>query len=229
MARVLVHTRPRLLHPLLAPTGTRPGCLRPHKTPEPSWSGAHPIPMPQARYIPSRPHPALRRRPLHTQCGRHGLPQHLLAQGPEMDYKLLLSNAHLDPLGRILPRASPPPDLPTAKTSSAWRYMLPPEVNPAMPRLYAAFPSLSSHCARDFSRALMRGLKSVYLPLHWKTLRPVPSIMNHLPIEVVAYQTLPFTHTLSRMPMINSHLVSPALAVPPQSLIDNSHSAQRKG
>jgi len=65
---------------------------------------------------------------------------------------------------------------------------------------------------------------SVYLPLYWRTLRPVPPIRNQLPMDAVAHTTIPFTEGLSRMPMIKSHLVSPAPTVPPQSLIDNTYS-----
>jgi len=65
----------------------------------------------------------------------------------------------------------------------------------------------------------------VYLPLHWKTPRPVPPIRNHLPVDAVAHQTIPFTLGLSRMPMINSHLVCPAPVLPPQSFMDSTYSA----
>jgi len=65
----------------------------------------------------------------------------------------------------------------------------------------------------------------VYLPLHWKTPRPVPPIRNHLPVDAVAHRTIPFTLGLSRMTMINSHLVCPAPALPPQSLMDSTYSA----
>jgi len=51
---------------------------------------------------------------------------------------------------------------------------------------------------------------------------------NHLPIDGVAHKTTPFTHGLSNMPMINSYLISPALAVPPQSLMNNTYSALKK-
>jgi len=46
----------------------------------------------------------------------------------------------------------------------------PQEINPATAPLHTSFPSLSAHRAHDSSRALTRGLSSVYLPLHWKTL-----------------------------------------------------------
>ena len=101
-------------------------------------------------------------------------------------------------------------------------------MNPATARLHPSFPSLSTHRAPDSSRAVTRGLSSVYLPLHWKTPRPVPPIRNHLPVDAVAHRTIPFTHGLSRMPMINSHLVSPTPTLPPQSLMDNTYSALRQ-
>jgi len=104
----------------------------------------------------------------------------------------------------------------------------PPSVNPATARLLPSFPSLSAHRAADSSRALTRGLSSVYLPLKWKTPRPVPPIRNHLPVEAVAHRTIPFTLGLSRMPMINSHLVCPTPVLPPQSLMDNTYSALKK-
>jgi len=68
------------------------------------------------------------------------------------------------------------------------------------------------------------GLTSVYLPLHRKTPRPIPPIRNHLLVDAVAHRTIPFTLGLSKMPMINSHLVSPTPALPPQSLMDNTYS-----
>ena len=104
----------------------------------------------------------------------------------------------------------------------------PHEVNPATAGLHSSFPSLSNDQAQDSLRALTKGLTSVYLPLNWKTPRTVPPMRNHVPIDAVAPKIIPFTHGLSRMPMINSHLVSLALAVPPQPLMDNTYSALKK-
>jgi len=101
----------------------------------------------------------------------------------------------------------------------------PPTVNPGMARLHSSFLLLSGHRAPNSSRALTRGLTSVYLPLHWNTPRPVPPFRNHLPVDAVAHRTLCFTPGLSRTPMINSHLVSPLPSSPPQSLINNTYSA----
>ena len=101
----------------------------------------------------------------------------------------------------------------------------PPEINPATARLEASFPSLSAHRAHYSSRALTKGLSFVYVPLYWKTQRPVPPMRNHLPIDAVAYRTIPFTHGLSRILMISSHLVSPVPTVPARSLMDNTYSA----
>jgi len=63
----------------------------------------------------------------------------------------------------------------------------PTSVNPATARLHPSFPWLSAHRALDSSRALTRGLSFVYLPLHWKTPRPVPPIRNNLPVDAVAH------------------------------------------
>jgi len=104
----------------------------------------------------------------------------------------------------------------------------PPSVNPATARLHPSFPSLSTHRGPDSSRAITRGLSSVYLPLHWTTPHPVPPIRTHLPVDAVAHQTIPFTLGLSRMPMINSHLVCPTPSLPRQSLMDNTYSALKK-
>jgi len=101
-------------------------------------------------------------------------------------------------------------------------------VNPATPCLHPSFPSHSIYRAPDSSRAITKGLSSVYLPLHWKTPRPTPPIRNHLPVDAVAHRTIPFTLGLSRMPMINSRLVCPTPVLPPQSLIDNTYSALKK-
>jgi len=104
----------------------------------------------------------------------------------------------------------------------------PPGMNLATARLHPSFPSLSVHRAPDSLRALTRGLSSVYLPLHWKTPRPVPPLRHHLPVDAVAHRTIPFTLGLSRMPMINSHLVCPTPNLPPQSLMDDTYSALKK-
>jgi len=76
----------------------------------------------------------------------------------------------------------------------------PPEMNPATARLHASFPSVSAHRACDSSRALTRGLRSVYLPRHWQTPQSTPPIRNHLPIDTVAHRTIPFTHRCLECP-----------------------------
>jgi len=68
----------------------------------------------------------------------------------------------------------------------------------------------------------------VYIPLHWKTPRPVPPLRNPLPIHAVAHKTIPFTHALSRIPMINSHLISSAPSALSRSLMDNTYSALKE-
>ena len=95
-------------------------------------------------------------------------------------------------------------------------------------KLHPSFPSLSAHRAPDLSRALTRGLSSVYLPLSWKTPRPIPPIWKHLPIDAVAYKNIPFTLGVSQMPMINSHLVSPSPGLPPQWIMNATYSVLKK-
>jgi len=104
----------------------------------------------------------------------------------------------------------------------------PRSLKPATARLPPSFPPLSAHRALDSSRALTRGLSSVYLPLHWKTPRPVPPMRTHLPVDAVAHRAIPFTLGLSRMPMINSHLVCPTPILPPKSLMDSTYSALKR-
>ena len=81
--------------------------------------------MPSARNVLGRPHPTGWGRPLHTQRGRNGAPQHLLAKSPEMDYELLLSYSHRDSHGGILPPPGRPPDLPTAESRGGSSRLLP--------------------------------------------------------------------------------------------------------
>ena len=105
----------------------------------------------------------------------------------------------------------------------------PPGVTPATARLYPSFPSFSSYRAWDGSRARTKGLSSVYLPQSWKTPRPSPPLRNHLPIDAVAHRTIAFTGGLSRVPMINAHLVPEVLPnLPPQSLMEITYSALKK-
>ena len=103
VARVLVCTRPGLIRQLLTQPGPRPGGLGPQQTPQRSRGRPSPIRMPPARNFPSRPNLTVRGRPLHTQRGIHGATQHLLAQGPEMDNELFLSDTNRDPRRGILP------------------------------------------------------------------------------------------------------------------------------
>ena len=103
-----------------------------------------------------------------------------------------------------------------------------PSVNPATVRLHPSFPSLSGYQAPNSSRAITRGLASVYLPLHGKTPRLVPPMRNHLPVDALAHRTIPFTQGLSMMSMINSHLVCLTRTLLPQSLMDNTYSALKK-
>jgi len=104
-----------------------------------------------------------------------------------------------------------------------------PSVNAATARLHRTIPSLPSYWAPHDSRAHTKGLSSVYLTLSWKTPRPSPPHQNHLPIEAVDHRTIAFTGGLSKMPMINGHLVPEVLALlAPQSLRACMYSALKK-
>jgi len=185
--------------------------------------------MPQPRNVLGRPHHVVWSGPLHSQRRCHSTPEHLLAQSPDMDNEWLLGHPYRDPCGRIMPLPGRSLLVCQRQRLAALRVVCsPPEINPATAQLHTAFPSHSSHRAHDSSRALTRGLSSVYLPLHSITTLPVPPLRNHLLIDAVAHKTIPFTHGLSRMPMVNSHHVSPAPSILPRSLMDNTYSALKK-
>jgi len=104
-------------------------------------------------------------------------------------------------------------------------------VNPVTAGLHASFPSLSSYRAPDGSRFLTKGLSSVNLLLSWKTPRPSPPFRTHwhLLIDAVAHKTITFAGGLSRMPMINAHLVPEVSSnLTRQSLMENTSSAVKK-
>jgi len=105
----------------------------------------------------------------------------------------------------------------------------PPSVNPATARVLPSFLFLSAHWASHSSKALTSGLKSIYLPLNWRTPRPTPPIRKPLPLDEVAHRTVPFTNDLSRMPMINSYVVPTSMALLPQSLMNNTYATLKKG
>jgi len=105
----------------------------------------------------------------------------------------------------------------------------PPSVNPATACLHPSFPSLSSYPAPEGSRTHTRGLSSVYLLLSWKPPSPSPRLRNPLPIDAVAHRTIAFTGGLSRVPIINMHLVqavSPSRPLP--SLMESTCSGLKK-
>jgi len=105
----------------------------------------------------------------------------------------------------------------------------PPGVNLATARLDPSFLSLSSYRAPDDSRAHTKRVLSVYLPLNCKTPGPSPPLRNPHPLDAVAHRSIAFTGSLSRVPMINAHLVPNALAnLLPQSLMQNTYSALKK-
>ena len=228
IARVLVHACPRLLLPLLAMTGPLPGCLRPYPTPQPPWRVSYPVPMPQACNVSNRPHHTVWRRLFTPSTGAlaslntfwHKVQRWTTNCFSATPTGILAVESYLPPIPLLISQR---------QRLAALRIVCsPPDLNPATARLNTCFPSLSAHRAHNSFRALTKGLQSVYLHLHWQTSRHTPPIRNPLPIDAVAHKTTPFTQGLSRMPMINSHLISPALAVPPQSLMDNTYSTLKQ-
>ena len=81
--------------------------------------------MPQIGDITNCPYPTLRRGSVHPERGNDNPPRYILAQGPEVDHKLLLSYAHRDTFLGVLPPTRLPPDKPPAETGSAQGCLLP--------------------------------------------------------------------------------------------------------
>jgi len=161
------------------------------------------------------PHPTLRCRPIHPPRGHDSPPRYILAQGPKVDHKLFISYAHRHPFGGVMSPACSLLITHRQRLAVLRVVCSPPSVNPATARLHPSFPSHSVHRSPDSSRAITRGLSSVYLPLDWTTPLPIRPMRNHLPVDGVAHRTIPFTVGVSRMPMINSHLVSLTPSLPP--------------
>lgn len=146
-----------------------------------------------------------------------------------MDHELLLSYTNQDPRCGILPAPKFPPDLPTAKDRGDPGCMLPTRGKPSYSTPSALIPlPLSPPGTRLLDGSTNGPHVRVPSPaLENPTTRPPPT-RNHLPIDGVAQRTIPSTHGLSRVPMVNSHLVSSALAVPPQYRMDNTYSALKR-
>ena len=119
LAWVLVHHGHGLICPFLAQTSPCPGCLRPQQKPQPLRGSPSPVPVSQASNVLGRAHPTIWSGPLDPQRRGHDALKHLLAQSPNMDYKLLVSYPHRDPRGGILPPPGLPPDHPTAEGGGA--------------------------------------------------------------------------------------------------------------
>ena len=86
--------------------------------------------MPQTGDISDCPHPPLRCGSVHTQRGHNHPPRYVLAQGPEVDHKLLLSYAHRDTFGGVVPPTRFPPGHPPAKAGGAHGGLFPPQGEP---------------------------------------------------------------------------------------------------
>jgi len=144
-------------------------------------------------------------------------------------HKLLLCHIHRHTFGGVLPPSCFSPNGSSAKAGGTQDGLFPPycESRESPP------PPLLSVTPGIQSAGLLEGPDEapviLYLPLNWKSPCPVPPMRKHLPVDAVAHRTIRFTLGLSRMPMINSHLVHPTPTLPPQSLMNNTYSVLKKG
>jgi len=225
---LLVHAHPIHADSPLAPPSSSPRSLHPDQMPQPPRSRARSLPRPQACHVPRRAHSSLWDRPFLTQ---HRLPvqtQNLLAQGVEVGHHLFLVDPFWHPRHRVLPAPHPPCGLPAAKACRPPDCLLPTQCQPrtGTPAPLLSLPVLP--LGPDSSRALTSGLSSVYLPLSWKAPSLSPR-QNPPPVDAVAHRAIPFTSSLSMLPMINSGLVPEISALLlPQSLMTRMYSALKK-
>jgi len=87
----------------------------------------------------------------------------------------------------------------------------PPEINPASARPHKSVPNRSSYRSPLCHRSLLVKLNPALSPLMWKT--PRATIRKHLPIDEIAYRTLPLLKDRPSFPLHNPQLV-PSLSVP---------------
>ena len=100
-----------------------------------------------------------------------------------------------------------------------------PTHNPAAARLPPSFSSLSSFRALDSSRHLTKGLSFYYLPLNWRTPVPSPPIRSHLPINALAYLTIPLSDGLSRFLLVLKIPPPPGENISPPLLMARTYKA----
>jgi len=96
----------------------------------PERASPPPLLMPQIGDFTDCPYPTLRLGPVHAQRGHDNPPRQILAQGSKVDHKLLLSHAHRDTLGGVMPPTLLPPGHPPAKAGGAQGGLLPSQCQP---------------------------------------------------------------------------------------------------
>jgi len=101
----------------------------------------------------------------------------------------------------------------------------PPEINPASARLHKSVPHHSSYRSPLCHRSLLVKLNPPHRLLMWKT--PQITIRKHLPIDEIAYRTLPLLKDRLFVPLHNPQLV-PTLAIPPADSPSDSYTTLKK-
>ena len=101
----------------------------------------------------------------------------------------------------------------------------PPEINPASARLHKSVPNRSSYRSPLCHRSLLVRLNPAHRPLMWRT--PQVTIRKHLPIDEIAYRTLPLLKGRLFFPSHNRQLV-PTLSVRPVDSPSDSYTTLKK-
>ena len=131
--------------------------------------------------------------------------------------QILSAEACLPPLSILLPHK---------RRVAALRLVCsPPQINPASARFCRSFPSLLKFRAPDSHRSLCTRLDPYLMPLNWKTPRPSPLTWTHLPVDAMAYLTLPLLGGLSFAPLINSSLLPDLPDLPPDNVLKAAYSS----
>ena len=99
----------------------------------------------------------------------------------------------------------------------------PMSINPTLARLCRSFPALLKARAPYSHRALCTRLDPNVMPLNWKTPLRSPLVRTHLPVDALAYLTLPLLEGLSFAPLINSTLLPDLPALPSDEIMTNAY------
>ena len=97
-------------------------------------------------------------------------------------------------------------------------------INPALARLGRSFPTLLKARAQDSNRAMCKRLDPNVMPLNWKTPLRSPPVRTHVPVDALAYLTIPLLEGLSYAPLINSTLLPDLPSLPSTEIMTNAYS-----